>query len=329
MLNFLFLLFTVSKISVAIAEDSKHYKISMVSSNDNPDKPAIFNHAESPVWDPRSQSLYFVDVHLQNVHRLDYTSGKIYTKHIVSGSRRLLVAVRSALYLLDWDVEGDNALRLITTLDEGLPDNVINEGKPDAEGRFWVGTKGYQIFEDVLNDKATLYSIDQNNFRNPVIHLRPISISNGLVWALNNSVMYYIDSPTMKIEAFDFDIQKGEISGRRTIIDISNYGYEDAIPDGMTIDDGGHLWVAIMFGGTVLHIDPDAKLIIHSYKLPTSRVTSVAWGGPNLDELFITTAQDKVKINAEPLEGAIFTIRDTGRRGVSPNYFQFDKANTY
>ncbi|KAM3961143.1 regucalcin-like [Aphomia sociella] len=310
-----------------------------VSSDENPDKPAVFSHAESPVWDPLTQSLYFVDVDNQNVHRLDYATGKIYTKHIgygqvnvvslVLGSRRLLVAVRSAMYLLDWDVIGDKALRLITTVDEGLPDNVINEGKPDAEGRYWAGTKGYQILEDVVDDKASLYSFDQNNFVNPVVQLRPVTISNGLVWALNNSVMYYIDSPTMKIEAFDFDLQRGEISERRTIIDIRSYGYEDAIPDGMTIDDHGHLWVALMYGGTVLHINPDSRKIIYSYELPVSRVTSVAWGGPNLDELFITTGQDRVKINAEPLEGAIFIIRDTGRRGVPPNYFRFDNANYY
>ncbi|XP_059051906.1 regucalcin-like [Achroia grisella] len=195
---------------------------------------------------------------------------------------------------------------------------------PTYKENIFVGTKGYQTHDDVLSDKATLYSIDQNNFRNPVVQLRPVSISNGLVWALNNSVMYYIDSLTMKVEAFDFDVQQGDISGRRTIIDISDYGYEDAIPDGMTIDDQGHLWVALMFGGTVLHVDPDTKEIIYSYKLPTSRVTSVAWGGPNLDELFITTGQDKVELNAEPLQGAIFTIRGTGRRGVPPNYFRFD-----
>ncbi|XP_038207498.1 regucalcin-like [Zerene cesonia] len=324
-----------------VTSDLDHYyKISMVSSSDRPEKPALFLHGESPVWDADSQSLLFVDVHQQNVHRLDYYTGKIYTKHIdygqvnvvspVSGSRRLLVAVRSALYLLDWNVAGDSALRLLATVDEGLPDNVINEGKPDPEGRFWAGTKGPQTGDDVMPDKATLYSFDlnQDGLVHPRVQLRPVTISNGLTWSLNTTVMYYIDSPTQKVEAFDFDSQRGEISGRRTIVDISNYGYEDAIPDGMTIDSDGHLWVALMFGGTVLHIDPDLRQVVYGYKLPVSRITSLCWGGPSLDELFVTSSKDVHDAN-EPYGGAIFTIRKTGSRGVLPYHFRFDSADSY
>ncbi|CAH2232262.1 regucalcin-like [Pararge aegeria] len=313
----------------------QRFKISMVSSG-NTNKPALFTHGESPVWDTETQSLYFTDVHLQNIHRLDYNTGKIYTKHIgygqvnlvslVGGSKRFLIAVRSALYLLDWDLPGDAGLRLLTTVEHGLPDNVINEGKADAEGRFWFGTKGLQTGDDVLPDKAAFYSISQEGFRNPRVHLRPVTISNGLTWSLNNSVLYYIDSSTQKIEAFDFDQENGELSGRRTILDVSTYGYEDAIPDGMTIDSEGHLWVALMFGGSILHIDPDKREIVNGYKLPVSRTTSLCWGGPKLDELFVTTS--KYRMN-EPLAGAIFTIRGTGSYGVPSNSFRFDNADNY
>ncbi|XP_028169573.1 regucalcin-like [Ostrinia furnacalis] len=319
---------------------NQFFKISMVSSDLNPSQPATFQHGESPVWDPVTQSLYFVDVHQQNVHRLEYSSGRIHTKHIsygqvnvvslVANSQRLLVTVRAGVYLLDFDVPGDEALRLLTTVDDGLPDNVINDGKPDAEGRFWGGTKGPQTGDDVTPDKATFYSIEQESFTHPRVQLRPVSISNGLAWSLNNTVLYYIDSPTQKVEAFDYDSVRGEISGRRTIVDISNYGYEDAIPDGMTIDSKGHLWVALMFGGTVLHIDPDSRQVIYGYKIPASRVTSVCWGGPNLDELFVTTGkEDTVDSTLEPLAGAVFTIRGTGSRGVEPNLFKFDNADKY
>ncbi|XP_045504041.1 regucalcin-like [Colias croceus] len=335
-----FFLYQLLFISYVTSDLDHYYKISMVSSSDRPDKPALFLHGESPVWDVDSQSLLFVDVHQQNVHRLDYFTGKIHTKHIdygqvnvvspVSGSRRLLVAVRSALYLLDWNVAGDSALRLLATVDEGLPDNVINEGKADPEGRFWAGTKGPQTGDDVMPDKATLYSFDtnQDGLIHPRVQLRPVSISNGLTWSLNTTVMYYIDSPTQKVEAFDYDSQRGEITGRRTIVDISNYGYEDAIPDGMTIDSDGHLWVALMFGGTVLHIDPDARQVVYGYKLPVSRITSLCWGGPNLDELFVTSSKD-VHDTTEPYGGAIFTIRKTGSRGVLPYHFRFDIADSY
>ncbi|KAJ8709209.1 hypothetical protein PYW07_009035 [Mythimna separata] len=311
----------------------------MVSSHDNPGTPALFQHGESPVWDPELQSLYFVDVKQNNVHRLDYSSGKIYTKHInygevnvvslVSGSHRLLIAARSSLYLFDWAIEGDAAMRLLTTVDIGLPDNVINEGKPDAEGRFWAGTKGPQTGDDVIPDKATFYSVEQECFTHPRIQLRPVSISNGIAWSLNNTVLYYIDSVTQKVEAFDFDLQRGDLTGRRTVIDVQALGYEDAIPDGMTVDSHGNLWVALMFGGTVLHVDPDKREVVFGYKLPVSRVTSVCWGGPNLDELFVMTSRDTLEPVVEPLAGAIFTIRGTGSRGVEPHMFRFDNADFY
>ncbi|CAB3233399.1 unnamed protein product [Arctia plantaginis] len=306
-------------------ETQQFYRISMVSSHENPGSPALFIHGKSPVWDPVLQSLYFVDARDNKVHKLDYVSGKITSKYIgygevnvvslVSGSQRVLVSVRSALYLLEWGMTGDEALRLVTTLDMGLPDNVISDGKPDAEGRFWAGTKGPERGDEVAPDKGTLYTIEQESFAKPRIQIRPVSISSGLVWSLNNSVLYYIDSATQKVEAFDYDLHKGDLSGRRTILDITNYGYEDAFPDGMTIDSHGKLWVALMLGGTVLHIDPDKGQVIFGYKLPVSRVSAVCWGGPNFDELFVTTARGNHDVTNEPLGGAIFTIRGTGSRG--------------
>ncbi|XP_038207496.1 regucalcin-like [Zerene cesonia] len=330
--------FLYQLLCIAFAAAASDYNISTIYTSDNPDEPAIFNHGESPEWDADSQSLLFVDVHKQNVHRLDYASGNLSTKHIdygqvnvvarVSGSSRLLVTVRSAVYLLDWDVSGDSALRLLATVDEGLPSNVINEGKPDPSGRFWAGTKGPQEGDDVKADKATLYSFDinQDGLVEPRVQLRPVTISNGLTWSLNGTVMYYIDSATKKVEAFDFDADIGAISGRRTIFDISELDLGDAIPDGMTIDSDGQLWVALMFGGTVLHIDPDTKQLVYSYTLPVSRITSVCWGGPNLDTLFVTTSQRGAN---ETLAGAIFTITNTGSKGVAPYEFVFNNADSY
>ncbi|XP_014364243.2 regucalcin [Papilio machaon] len=318
---------------------NQYYKISMVSSNEDPNQPALFLHGESPVWDAETQTLYFVDVHAQNIHKLNYITGKISTKHIgygqvnvvslISGSKRLLVSVRAALYLMDWEVAGDASLRLLASLDEGEPDNMINDGKADVEGRFWVGTKGPQIGDEVTPDHGTLYSVQQDTRAHVRAALRPVSVSNGIAFALNNSLVYYIDSSTQKIEAFDFDSQKGEISGRRTIIDVTSYGYDNAIPDGMTIDSKGHLWVALMFGGAVLHIDPDKREVVYGYKLPVSRTTSVCWGGPDMDELFVTTGRDSATAIAEPLAGALFTIRSTGSRGVPTPAFRFDNADSY
>ncbi|XP_026332298.1 regucalcin-like [Hyposmocoma kahamanoa] len=333
-----FLLYFI--LHIAAANDVKRfYKVSMVASLDNPGHPAVFLHGESAVWDTEQQCLYFVDVVQQNVHKLEYSTGKILTKHIaygepnlvttVANSKRLIVSVRTSLYLLDFNSKGDSALRLLTTVENGQPDNVINEGKADVDGRFFFGTKGPQNADDVQPDRAALYSVTQDSLDNPRIIIKPVSISNGLVWALNNTVFYYIDSSTQRIVAYDYDTQKGDISGRRIIIEVAAYGYDESIPDGMTIDSNGNLWVALMFGGTVLHINPDARHVIFGYKLPVSRTTSMAWGGPNMDELFVTTSRLRVDQNAEPLAGAIFTIRDTGHHGMPHNSFRMDNADSY
>ncbi|KAL4716220.1 hypothetical protein ACJJTC_004714 [Scirpophaga incertulas] len=336
------LFFVVFSAIVCLAESkpTDNFYVSMVTETSSQDQqPALFTHAESPVWDMATHSLYFVDVHQQNVHRFSYATGKLYTKHIghgqvnvvalVAGSQRLLVAVRASLYLLDWEVEGDAALRLLTAVDLGLPSNVINDGKPDSQGRFWAGTKGPQKGDEVSPDKATLYSVEQAHFTTPRVQLRPVTISNGLTWALNDTVFYYIDSPTQKVEAFDYDVTTGDISRRRTILDITEYGYEDVIPDGMTIDSDGHLWVALMFGGTVLHIDPDRRQVVDEYKLPVSRVTSLEWGGPNLDDLFVTTSRQAHDALTEPYAGAVFILHGTGSRGLPAYKFKFDNADTY
>ncbi|KAJ2954766.1 hypothetical protein O0L34_g3069 [Tuta absoluta] len=313
----------------------------MVASEKNPGKPALFEHAQSPVWDDKTKSLIFVDARLHNIHRLDYDTGKIHTKHIdygsvhlattVAGTRRLLVAVRASLYLLEWDITGDTALRPLTSVDLGLPDNAICVGKADANGRFWIGTKGPQIGNIVKPDLGSLYSITQYDLASPRVQIRPVTSASDIVWALNNTVMYFIDSATQKIEAFDFNGEKGLLSGRRTIIDVTTYGYSDATPRGMTIDKTGSLWVALMYAGTILHIDPDARHVIFGYKLPASLVTSVVWGGPAMNELFVTTSRHGAAglTAAEPFAGAIFTIRHTGSTGIPHYPLLFDDPDSY
>ncbi|KAH9642717.1 hypothetical protein HF086_002987 [Spodoptera exigua] len=352
---------------------------------------------------------------------IDY--GEVNVVSLITGSRRLLVAVCSSLYLLDWAIAGDAALRLLTTVDIGLPDNVINEGKPDAEGRFWAGTKGPQTGDDVVPDKATFYSVEQESFKHPRIHLRPVSISNGIVWSLNNTVLYYIDSSTQRIDAFDFDVQGGHlnygevnivipvknssrllvgvrnelhlmdwtmpgdsalslepphfvpqirlkpvsisnglvwslnntimyyidsmsrkieafdfnlerahISKRRTILHLDDYWDDEVIADGMTIDKDGFIWIALMFHGCIVRVDPDKKTIVERYKLPVSLTTSLTWGGPNLDDLIVTTSRRNMSpetLMKEPLSGAVFILHNMGTGGVQGNKFVFPNADTY
>nr|XP_049693487.1 regucalcin-like [Helicoverpa armigera] len=300
-----------------------------------------FTHAESPVWDPDSSMLYWVDVINQDVHALHYYTKKHKVKHInygevnivipIQNSSRLLLGVRNELFLMDWNKPGDSALRFLAAFDLGSPDNILNEGKADALGRFWGGTKGRQKGNVVMHDEGALYSIIAPDFT-PRVQLKPVSISNGLVWSLNNTIMYYIDSLSRKIEAFDFDLVKGRISKRRTILEIDDYWDEEVIADGMTIDKDGFLWIALMFHGCIARIDPDKKEIVERYKLPVTLTTSLTWGGPNFGDLIVTTSRRNLepdKLKDQPLAGAVFVLHHMGTSGVPNHKFVFDNADEY
>ncbi|KAJ8711777.1 hypothetical protein PYW08_008731 [Mythimna loreyi] len=300
-----------------------------------------FSHGESPVWDHASGMLYWVDALQQDVHALHYASQKHKVKHInygevnivmpVQNSSRLLVGVRNALFLMDWDKPGDSALRFVAAFDQGLPDNILNEGRADALGRFWGGTKGRQHGNNVIHDKGSLYSLEPPHFV-PRVQLKPVSISNGLAWSLNNTILYYIDSLARKIEAFDFDLEKAHISKRRTILDIDEYWDDDVIADGMTIDEAGFIWITLMFHGCIVRINPDTRQIVERYKLPVTLTTSLTWGGPRLDDLIVTTSRrnmNATQLKEQPLAGAIFILHNMGTKGVPSYKFVFSNADNY
>ncbi|XP_075984633.1 regucalcin-like [Anticarsia gemmatalis] len=314
---------------------STHYKIFEYTN-------LTFDHAESPVWDSDTNTLLWVDVLNQDIHSLNYYTKKHRIKHIAYGevniivpikdSDRLLVAVKSELFLLDWNKTGNAALRLLARFDECLPGNILNEGKADVMGRFWGGTKGRQQKDKVEVNEGSLYSLEAPYFVAKV-HVRPVTISNGLVWSLNNTVMYYTDSHTRKIDAFDFDAVKGQLSNRRTIINLCKEGWrKEVIPDGMTIDKDGFLWIALMFDGCVIRVDPDRRRVVEVHRLPVSRTTSMTWAGPDLDVLVVTTSRrnmDEASIREQPLSGALFMLHNLGTRGVPDHKFVFPNVTNY
>lgn len=149
--------------------------------------------------------------------------------------------------------------------------------------------------------------------------LAGVTISNGLAWTRDAAMMYYIDSPTQRIDAFAYEAETGEIRDRRTVVRIPA---ELGSPDGMTIDTEGGLWVAL-WGGNAVHRYVGSRLD-RVIPLPVSRPTSCAFGGPDLDELYVTSAWKGLSPaarRAEPLAGALFRLRP-GVRGVLPGVFQ-------
>jgi sugar lactone lactonase YvrE len=185
-----------------------------------------------------------------------------------------------------------------------LPGNRFNDGKCDPAGRFWAGTM--RIAEDQVG-AGSLYCLDRDLTVRKM--WEGITIANGIAWSSDAKTMYYIDTPTCAVAAFDYDLATGSIANRREIIRTPK---EAGFPDGMTIDAEGMLWVAYWQGWRVVRWDPSTGEMLATVELPVERVTAPWFGGPNLDELYITTARIGLSDEAraqQPLAGSLFRAR--------------------
>lgn len=268
---------------------------------------------EGPVWDSRSGRLAWVDILGRRIHLTDPRTGDTESVEVPLDvgaiAPRAAGGFVAALQDGFW-VVGDGPIRRIATIPEARPGLRFNDGKCDPRGRFWAGTMAY----DEAEGAACLYRLDMDGSVRRV--LDGVTISNGLAWSHDGGTMYYIDSPTQRIDAFSFSPDTGEIADRRTIVEIPA---ELGSPDGMTIDADGGLWVAL-WGGSAVHRYVDGRLD-RVIRLPVSQPTSCAFGGPDLDELYVTSAWKGLTADArpaEPLAGALFRLRP-GVRGVPPS----------
>lgn len=221
-----------------------------------------------------------------------------------------MAALRDGIALLSEDGE----LRLISDVEADRPTHRFNDGKCDAAGRFWAGT---MRFDDVRGS-ATLYRVDPDHSVTPMV--TGVGLSNGLGWSVDGTVMYYIDTLERSIDAFDFAPDTGGLSNRRRLVSLAP---DDGYPDGMTVDRDGFLWVALYQGGAIRRYSPAGELA-RTIDLPVSQPTSCAFGGPDLMDLYITTAtQDlsKAQLEAEPLAGGVLRCRP-GAQGRPENAFQ-------
>ncbi len=260
---------------------------------------------EGPIW--WNDSLYWVDINAPRLHI--YTPATGGKRSFVLSEMTGTVVPRASGGVLLAQESGLCAFQPETESLEPLPwpadkpiVNRFNDGKCDPQGRFWVGTMGRD------EPTGSLYRIDPG-FEVTEI-LNGIRVSNGLCWDERRGRFYYIDSRTEAIDAFDWDPGSGTISGRRTVARLP-VG-ETGVPDGMTIDTEGRLWVAV-FGGYGVHcIDPDAGRSLEKVTVPVPKTTACWFGGEHLDQLYITTAsvgEDDTTLRTHPLAGSLFVCR--------------------
>jgi sugar lactone lactonase YvrE len=273
---------------------------------------------EGPVWDASASCLYFVDILRGDVHRFDPITSATQTYRVdqpvgaAALTRRgdLVLAVRDGFARLD---SATGAFRAIAAVEADRPDCRMNDGKCDAAGRFWAGTMAL----DERPGAGSLYRLDPDGTVHTI--LRAVGISNGLDWTADGRQMYYVDSLTQAIDLFDVDPSRGTISNRRVFVRIPT---GQGAPDGLTLDADGYVWVALWGGAAVHRYAPDGSLDT-VVQVPVTYPTSCAFGGPELRDLYITTARITLSAHqraAQPSAGGLFRCRP-GARGRAPHRF--------
>ena len=187
------------------------------------------------------------------------------------------------------------------------PDNRFNDGKCDPSGRFWAGT----ISTVKKTGDANLYMLDVNGDLS--LKVPGVTNSNGICWNAKADRMYYIDTPTKEIWAFPFNNQLSELGEKQVVCNTEDEGI-DGSPDGMTMDADGMLWVAMCHGGLVVRINPETRTVVQQISFPCVETTACAFGGANLDRLFVTTGIHKSL--EEENAGRVFVADGIGVRGV-------------
>jgi sugar lactone lactonase YvrE len=240
---------------------------------------------EGPVWDGSDQSLYWVDIPESRVHRLAadgslsrWDTGQPVGAVVPRASGGLVVAVQDGFMALD-PVSG--TLTMLAEVEKDQPGNRMNDGACDRAGRFYAGTMAF----DESPEAGALYRLDPDLSVTTV--LTGVGISNGIGWSPDERLMYYIDSHAHRVDVLDYDAATGQLAGRRPFKVV---GAGEVVPDGLTVDVEGGVWVALWEGYALLHLDKGGELI-ETVDLPAARVTSCAFGGPDLDRLYITTAE--------------------------------------
>ena len=269
---------------------------------------------EGPLWDEERQVLYWVDILSSLLYIYDPATGENRAldvgRHVgtvvTRASGGLMLAVREGFASFDLETQ---ELTLIANPEAHITGNRFNDGKCDPAGRFWAGTMAY---ENPTN-QGSLYRLDTDFSVHKIFG--DVAISNGIIWSLDHTTMYYIDTLRKNVRAFDYADDTGDISNERVIINVPE---EIGMPDGMAIDSDGMLWVAHYGGSCVSRWNPNTAQLLEKIDLPVTQVTACAFGGPNLDILFITSAAqelDAAELERQPLAGGLFSIK-TPYQGV-------------
>jgi sugar lactone lactonase YvrE len=264
---------------------------------------------EGPYWVPEDDCLLWVDIQAGRLHRTYFPSGETVTSDLgavsaafpaVGGGILTVGGTRLTLHL-PAERGGQWVARVIAAVP--ARENVrFNDASVDPAGRIWVGSMHTGESEPF----GELYRLGAGGQLTAVV--KGVTVSNGLGWSPDGARMYYVDSPRRHIDMFDYDPATGEAFQRRSLADLTAF---EGVPDGLTVDADGCIWVAMHGGGRLRRFTPggnqDAVIT-----LPVSQPTSCAFAGPGLADLYVTTARaglSAAQLRAQPLAGRLLRVR--------------------
>lgn len=260
---------------------------------------------EGPAWDAKTQTLYWVDILGKRIHaykdgRDDFLQLDEYVGCVAPRRDGGLVA---ALHASFWTLDGRGHREALLASVTEPASNRFNDGKCDPAGRLLAGTMDMEE----KSASGNLYSLEAGKPARKL--LDGIRISNGLAWSPDHKIFYYIDTPTRQVRAFDYDIDTGNISNPRVVVEIpESMGW----PDGMTSDMEGRLWIALWGGAKVARWNPLNGQLEADVSVPALHTSSCVFGGPRRDILYVTSARvglDESALENYPLSGGVFQIQ--------------------
>ncbi|MFF0381468.1 SMP-30/gluconolactonase/LRE family protein [Streptomyces sp. NPDC004286] len=266
---------------------------------------------EGPTWDPATGRLLWVDVLGSRVHTYDPATGRRTVRttgqHVGAAKPRthggLVLNLRDGVALLD----PDGAFRWLHR--DPVPDRRANDAAVAPDGSLWAGTMRY----DEATGGGTLTRLTGDGTAETI--LPDVTVSNGIGWSPDGTRVYYVDSPTRRVDVFDHDGDGDGVRNRRTLAVIEDGA---GFPDGLTVDAAGCVWVALWDGGAVRRYTPSGALD-REIRLPVPRTTACAFGGPALTDLYITTARVGLT-TPTPLSGSVLVVPDAGQGLPQPPF---------
>lgn len=268
---------------------------------------------EGPVWDSKTFSLFWIDILGKKLHRLNcktnekdvYDLPEYIGCFAIGEDDFLYLMLEKGLYKFNTTNE---EFTFIGKPDDHLSTHRFNDGKCDPKGRFFVASMSNDLNEGggELVPTSSMYYID-DNFKFHKVLDKCFVIPNGLAWSKDSKKFYHIDSVTKDVKEYDYDIETGEVTNGKTIIVFKE---KDGVPDGMTIDNEGMLWIAHWDGAKLSRWNPHTKERLEDIDFPCKNVTSCVFGGENFDELYVTTASIGSENDPEQMHaGSIFRIK--------------------